>query len=289
MHMMKQKNEVFMNIQHLIKITQKPEIYTKGTAVMWTDKHISTQLLKTHLNPDVELASRKENTIAVTVEWILNKMPCHRLNILDLGCGPGLYTEKLAEKGHTVTGVDFSSTSICYARESAFKKKLNITYVKKNYLDLEEYNSYDLIMIIFTDFGVLLPEERKILLTKIYRALKPGGIFLFDVLNANFSAKNTAVKQWELSSKGFWKKRPYLALTESFYYETQKIILNQHTVIDEAGKVDIYRFWTHIFSHTELEKILIPHNFHSIECHDNVIPGCEFYRSKDVTFCLATK
>ena len=147
-----------MNIQELIETGQKPEIYTAGTAVMWVDEYISTQLLETHLNQDIDLASRKETTISTTLEWILSKVPGDRLNILDLGCGPELYTEKLAEKGHIVTGMDFSSNSICYARESASKKKLNISYMQQDYLDLEEVNKYDLVLMIFTDFGVLSPD-----------------------------------------------------------------------------------------------------------------------------------
>lgn len=49
-----------MKTIELIKAAQKPEIYTQGTAVMWVDEYISTQLLETHLNPDIELASRKK-------------------------------------------------------------------------------------------------------------------------------------------------------------------------------------------------------------------------------------
>ena len=139
------------------------------------DEYISTQLLKTHLNPDMDLASRKDATISLTVEWILEKAPGDRLNILDLGCGPGLYTEKLAEKGHQITGMDYSANSIRYAGESAGRKKLNIFYTQQNYLELNEENRYDLILMIFTDFGVLPPDQREILLANIYRALKPGG------------------------------------------------------------------------------------------------------------------
>ncbi len=89
---------------------------------MWVDDYISTQLLEVHLNPDIELTGRNETTISSTIKWILNKVPGDRLNILDLGCGPGLYTEKLAENGHTVTGMDFSPNSISYARATAEKK-----------------------------------------------------------------------------------------------------------------------------------------------------------------------
>ncbi|MCP4578040.1 MAG: class I SAM-dependent methyltransferase, partial [Deltaproteobacteria bacterium] len=141
-----------MKIKELIKTAQKPALYTRGTAEMWVDEYISTQLLKTHLNPDMDLASRKDATISLTVGWILEKAFGHRMNILDLGCGPGLYTEKLAEKGHQVTGMDFSANSIRYAGDSAAGKKLNISYIQQDYLELNEESRYDLILMIFTDF-----------------------------------------------------------------------------------------------------------------------------------------
>ncbi len=278
-----------MKIKKLIEIAKKPEIYTKGTAVMWVDEYISTQLLDVHLSQDTDLASRKKTTISSTINWIQSKVPGDKLDILDLGCGPGLYTEKLAENGHTVTGMDFSSNSIHYARETAKRKKLNISYIQQNYLELEEENRYDLILMIFMDFGVLLPDQQEKLLTNIYRALKPGGKFLFDVLNDNFSTKESGSKAWELSEKGFWRNRPYMALTESFNYENPKVTLTQHVIIDEAGDMDVYRFWQHTFSHADLEKILVLHKFGKTECYDHILPGCDMYRSEDVTFCITSK
>jgi 2-polyprenyl-3-methyl-5-hydroxy-6-metoxy-1,4-benzoquinol methylase len=91
----------------------KPAIYKKGTAFMWTDKYIAQQLLNIHLNPDIDLASRRYTTIEKTAEWILNtQKDKEKLNILDLGCGPGLYAEIFASKGHAVKGIDNSSNSI---------------------------------------------------------------------------------------------------------------------------------------------------------------------------------
>ncbi len=104
---------------------------------MWTDEHISKQLLNVHLSQDVDLGSRRMGTIDSTVEWIITNTERKQLNILDLGCGPGLYSEKLAKRGNNVTGVDFSSNSIEYAKQEAKKKKLKITYLKENYLNLD--------------------------------------------------------------------------------------------------------------------------------------------------------
>ena len=256
---------------------------------MWVDEYISTQLLEVHLNQDVELASRKKATIANTVDWILNKVPGDRMNILDLGCGPGLYTENLAEYGHLVTGMDFSSNSITYAKESASRKNRDIEYIQQDYLELEEENRYDLILLIFTDFGVLTPVQREILLRNIYRALKPGGTFVFDVLNENPAVMTSASKNWELAEKGFWRNHPYLALTESFYYEQQNVTLNQHIIIDEDGGTEVYRFWIHTFSHNDLSTIISAAGFSTVECFDSVIPDSDMCLSKSVTFCIATK
>lgn len=278
-----------MNIEKIIRTARKPKVYTPGTALMWVDEYISTQLLEIHLSQDIELASRKKSTITSTIEWILHKVPGNGLNILDLGCGPGLYTEHLAQRGHIVTGMDFSSNSIHYAKESASNKKLDITYIQQNYLELEDKNKYDLVLLIFTDFGVLAPDQREILLGKIYRALKPGGTFIFDVLNDNYEVKIAGSKDWELSEKGFWRDSPYLALTESFYYEKQKVTLNQHIVIDQDGEAEVYRFWMHTFSHSDLGAIILSAGFSTAEYYDGIIPDSDMCSSSSVTFCMAIK
>jgi len=198
-----------MELRKIVDLTKRPEVYSQGTGVMWTDEYISERLLEIHLNPDIELASRKSTTIDETIDWILDRIPGEGLEILDLGCGPGLYAEKLAEIRHRVTGVDFSEGSIRYARESA--------------------------------------------------------------------------------AKGFWRGGPYLALTESFYYEEERVTLSQHLVIGESEEVAIYRFWIHTFSPAEIEELLAVRGFRRADCYDRIIPGCEMYRYEDVTFCLATK
>ena len=46
-------------MKELLKYAMRPDLYEKGSAVMWTDPYISKQLLQIHLNPDMDLASRK--------------------------------------------------------------------------------------------------------------------------------------------------------------------------------------------------------------------------------------
>lgn len=277
-----------MNIIDIHNNAVKPCLYEKGNAVMWTDEHISKQLLNVHLNSELDLGSRKKESIGRTSDWILNNSADKQLSILDLGCGPGLYSELLAKKGHKVTGVDFSENSIEYAKNEAKNKELNINYLKEDYLKLNlEENSFDLVILIFTDFGPLLPNERKQLLAIIKRVLKPGGVFIFDVLNDKNIGLKSSPKNWETAKNGFWKDEAYLALSESFIYEDEKVILYQHLVIDEEDKLKIYRFWTHFFSQTDLKNILGEFNFEKLSFHEDVLPEGGLWNGNNVTFCRA--
>jgi len=268
--------------------TSKPNLYEKGNAIMWTDEHISKQLLHVHLNANLDLGSRRTSTITSTVDWLLSDTEQKSLSILDLGCGPGLYSELLAKKGHRVTGVDFSSNSIAYAKQESKNKKLGIKYLEADYLNLDlPQNTFDLVLLIFTDFGPLLPIERKKLLSTIKKVLKPDGMFIFDVLNDKNIESKSIPKNWESLPEGFWKNEPYLVLSNSFTYHESKVILYQHMVIDEQENLSIYRFWTHFFSHSDLRNILSEHQFSKLSFHEDVLPEGDLWNGDNVTFCKA--
>jgi len=211
------------------------------------------------------------------------------MDILDLGCGPGLYTERLHKKGHRVTGMDFSAPSIRYARGSAKNNGLDITYIRQDYLELAAVNKYDLILMIFTDFCVLNPGQRGQLLKRVRRALKAGGKFIFDVLNDKAFGKKAAQKDWQVSGPGFWREIPYLVLSDVFDYTNEKVRLAQHIIVDDRGSVDIYRFWHHHYSPSDLNDILMESGFTGVECHERVLPDSELYTGEEVTFCISTR
>ncbi len=279
-----------MNKKKLSIANQKPKVYEKGDSVMWTDEHISKQLLGFHLNPEIDAASRIPDSINNTIEFILKCCNKSQMNILDLGCGPGIYSEILSKKGHNLTGVDFSKNSISYAKNQAIKKSLNINYICKDYLELDYENQFDLVILIYTDFGVLLPTERKILLENIYKSLKPNGTFVFDVLNdRNIKQKFLEQKTWSFENSGFWKPRPYLELTNSFNYSKEKVFLKQHTIIDETERIMNYRFWTHYFNTNDIVKILSANKFVNTKHFENILPETSIWNGENVTFYKTEK
>ncbi|WP_051309384.1 class I SAM-dependent methyltransferase [Desulfogranum japonicum] len=278
-----------MKLNDYITFASRPSVYAPGTSTMWDDEYISKQLLAVHLNPDIDLASRKPSTIISTLQWLEKIVLKAGSAILDLGCGPGLYTEYLAEQGYNVTGVDISAHSIGYAQESAQKKGLGITYRTMDYLDLKDRDAFDLILMIFTDFGVLVPKAREKVLANIYRALKPGGVFCFDFLNDSFPIAEEGNREWEICNGDFWKKGPYLLLQEKQFYPEQNVCLSQHIVVEDNGETSIYRFWTHAFKHHHIRELVEKHGFTGCDFHENILPNCQFYSSDDISFCLAVK
>ena len=231
-------------LSQLIQLQQKPDPFAPGEALFWDDPHISAQLLEVHLNPDIETASRRPETIDRSVKWLIETLGLKTGGpILDLGCGPGLYATRFARAGLQVTGVDYSRRSIEYATNDAKENQLNIIYRYQNYLELQDENQYEAAFLIYGDFCPLNPEQRSRLLRNVQRALKPGGKFVLDVSTCEHRKRHGNINKWCALESGFWKPGPHLVLEEGFDYPEQSIWLDQYTVIESDGKISIYRNW----------------------------------------------
>jgi ubiquinone/menaquinone biosynthesis C-methylase UbiE len=277
-----------MDIKDIIKIVGNPKPYDKGKDIMWTDKHISKFLLEAHINPEIGVASRTSEDIDKTVDMI-DKMIKPVSRILDLGCGPGLYAERLSRKKHKVTGVDFSENSIEYAIQQRDKNLSDVEYINGNYLDLDFDDKFELIMMIYCDFGVLVPEERTSLMKMIHKCLKPGGIFLFDAIDEKTIERLNFNSSWEMSEGGFWKPTPYICLSKNYHFEENKATLEQHIVIDDDGSFKLYRFWNHYFNQGDVEKMFESIGFSKVKSIKNVINGRGTYNDHGVVFYTVSK
>ena len=138
--------------EELEKINIRPKPFEFYTAKdLWTDEHTSEMMLSFHLNEDIDVSSRNAKFIDRSVEWIDSYFNVVAgTKIADFGCGPGLYTERLAQRQAEVTGIDFSKRSIQYAREVALRDGLPIHYVNRNYLDFETDDRFHLIPVSYT-------------------------------------------------------------------------------------------------------------------------------------------
>lgn len=244
------------NMELLLNAEKKPDLYAENEEPFWDDPYISEQMLKAHLTPDWDAASYNHRTIDQIVEWQVKYLNlCEGKKILDLGCGPGLYTTRFSRNGLDVTGMDYSRNSIEYAKKYANDNSLNIQYLYQDYLTMDYCCEFDAIFLIYCDFGALSDSRRDLLLQKIQKALKPGGIFVFDVFTS-FNWDQQTKRNWYVSESGFWRPNPHLVLEQAFHYEEENVYLHQHIIIDDTGEVVTYNLRDHYYSKQNILQLM---------------------------------
>ncbi len=99
--------------------------------------------------------------------------------ILDLGCGTGNITERMAREGYDMIGLDSSVTMLSRARE----KNSEILYLNMDMTDFELYGTVDAIVSAL-DCVNYIQEDIDKLFALVYNYLNPGGLFIFDINSA---------------------------------------------------------------------------------------------------------
>ena len=239
----------------LEEINKRPRPFEFYTAKdLWTDEYTSTKMLAYHLNEEVDMSSRNTKFIDRSVEWIASRFDIvEGTRIADFGCGPGLYATRLAKKGARVMGIDFSKRSVEYAKAVADREQLNIDYVNQNYLDSEIEDRFDLIIMIMCDFCALSPAQRRRILSKFQKILRPGGSVLLDVYSLSaFEQRQEAATYAANLLDHFWSSSEYFGFLNTFKYEDEKVVLDKYTIV-EPEKIWVVYNWLQYFSSDELE------------------------------------
>ncbi|WP_077736396.1 class I SAM-dependent DNA methyltransferase [Bacillus sonorensis] len=120
------------------------------------------------------------------VEWVENALSEKRkedIRILDLACGTGEISVRLAEKGYDVTGVDFSEDMLSQAQQKAADRRLEIQFLQQDMRELGGFGRAFDAVVICCDSLNYLPDEKGVFATfkNVFSLLKDGGLLLFDV------------------------------------------------------------------------------------------------------------
>ena len=186
-------------------------------------------------------------------------------NVCDLGCGPGLYALRFAARGASVIGMDFSVTSIDYAREACRDLSLMIEYDVANYLEDPLPPDQDLITMIYFDLCVLSPRQRRKVFQDVRRALRKDGVFLFDVVSMDaFHARQESSTIGRRFMNGFWAVGDYLAFLNTYKYAAERVVLDQYTIAEPHRTWQVFN-WLQYFDRAHVVAELAHNGFEAIE------------------------
>ena len=113
---------------------------------------------------------------------ILEKEKLSPRTAVDLACGTGSVSLLLAQRGLKVTGVDMSEEMLCVAAQKAQKMDNPPFFACQWIQELKLPRGVDLAVCALDSLDYITnPSDCALAIRRVYKALNPGGCFIFDV------------------------------------------------------------------------------------------------------------
>lgn len=183
------------------------------------------------------------------IEFLVKELELDKpLKILDLACGYGRHANRLAELGHRVTGVDINSGFLEIAKREAKEKGVSVKYIMEDMQKISFHEEFDRVLLLFTSFGYFEDEENFLVLKKVADALKPSGLFCFDIPNRDVCLKHFL--PYIVVEKG-----NDLMIDRSTFDSTTGRVYNKRIVIRNGKRKD-KPFFVRLYNPTEIGDLL---------------------------------
>lgn len=262
-----------MDLIDVVRRTSPPKPWADGEKIPWHEPAFSRRMLAEHLSQDHDLASRRDRTIQEHVRWIHEALlQGEPRPILDIGCGPGLYTSRLARLGHACVGVDFSPASIEYAREQDAAATLGCRYVLGDARSADLGGGHELAMFLFGEINVFRREDAVALLRRMRTALAPGGWLLLEP-HAYDTVEHAGLAGARFSTheEGLFSDHPYLQLEESAWDEATRTATTRWWIVDTAtAEVTRHAQTVQAYDEEEYERLLDDAGFDDVCFHPSL-------------------
>ena len=116
--------------------------------------------------------------------WINERAPLAGQNVLDVGCGGGILSEAMAQRGAQVTGIDMGEAPLAVARLHQLETGVDVTYrqITAEALAEEMPGQFDVVTCL--EMLEHVPDPASII-RACYTLVKPGGQVFFSTINRN--------------------------------------------------------------------------------------------------------
>lgn len=116
------------------------------------------------------------------IEFVAEKIGTQRKYGVDFGCGTGRFTFGLAQKGYEILGVDLSGEMLNVAFVTAQKQGLKVPFLQGDICNFLPAHPLDFAIAMCDTVNYIKnPSDA---FANVYKNLKSGGIFIFDLSSA---------------------------------------------------------------------------------------------------------
>lgn len=148
-------------------------------------------------------------------------------SLIDIGCGPGVYSVEFAKRGANVFSLDISRKMLDKAKDNSkvANKKLILQKADAHLLPHRD-DSFNIAVLILTILNSKIVEE-------VARVLEPGGLFLFSDTHPIIESKGSwesndvgagrIVEDYFIQGKREWRIEPDLKRVITLRYYTRTI------------------------------------------------------------------
>lgn len=179
------------------------------------------------------------------------------MEVLDLACGHGRISNRLAERGARVTGLDATASFLDLARRDAAELGVDVEYVEGDMRSLPWSERFDRIVNWFTAYGYFEDEENRRVLAKAHRALAPGGRLLIENNGLPWVLRNFRPEIVVEREGGF-------AIDRTEFDPTSGRFQTERTIIRD-GRVRTTSFFVRAFIFAELRDWLLSAGFDQVD------------------------
>mgnify|MGYP001767832950 CR=1 FL=1 len=123
---------------------------------------------------------KKHRNINEDIAFVRSLFPSSDgLSVLDIGCGSGEHLGILKGLGMRCTGLDSSPEMLAVARK---RFPEGVAFIQADMKDFDFYEEFDLVMCLFGSLNYMIEDEDvERALWNAWRAMKPGGVGIFEV------------------------------------------------------------------------------------------------------------
>jgi SAM-dependent methyltransferase len=241
----------------LAAISPWPQPWDPAAELDWSDPELSRRLLGEHLDQSHDGASRRERVVDRQVRRLQRLLPPPPLDILDAGCGPGLYAVRLAGLGHRVEGIDLGPAVIRHAR--ALARSLGVgdraSFRVDDIRHVAVSPRYDAVLLVYYVLENLPQRAQGAALRRLAGCLRPGGRLIVE-LRLRPDQLPGRISAWEVADASLLAARRQLLLTDSVYDRARNVFVLREVSVFADGSIAVQQTTSRLTSFAEIADLV---------------------------------